>query len=303
MTDAGKEGDESEKLCTLADFQRQFLIKKTAFEGNLSETFEYARSNKHSYSASLKELPNSFRLIRQLNRPSLRNCRCKYEGKKSRFYMYKKPVRLLDKSWRKVAVFVPHLTLEEALDQSLLTAADAEQGPSSQKCKALMKRLKKCDEQKQEESSDDEKKQEESKAPATSIPCSFTDEKVENRDEASTESSEKTSSMKPSCDFCGGQAAYSCENCSYLYCEGCFCSLHPAVGPFLRHTVVPAVFTLTISRCEDHDLPCKLFCQVCQKDRCIDCCNTTCRLHFQSKATDQDVEKEKVCIYYKKNYI
>lgn len=111
----------------------------------------------------------------------------------------------------------------------------------------------------------------------------------------SATSVEKTSDdCKDFCDFCDNISRFICTSCKYFYCEKCLNQLHPAVGPFRSHKIVPVDDEIRIEheKCAEHGLLVQLYCTYCEQKRCPECASTKCNLHFKDR--NCDIQREKV---------
>ncbi|XP_053407861.1 uncharacterized protein LOC123547601 [Mercenaria mercenaria] len=101
------------------------------------------------------------------------------------------------------------------------------------------------------------------------------------------------------CDFCERTSDYMCKYCKYFYCKECLDKLHPALGPYKSHRVIPTNGGIVIEhheKCSDHGLVAQLFCSYCEQKRCAECANTRCYLHFKGKVSEADIEREKAIL-------
>ncbi|XP_053407860.1 uncharacterized protein LOC123547600 isoform X2 [Mercenaria mercenaria] len=99
-----------------------------------------------------------------------------------------------------------------------------------------------------------------------------------------------------SCDFCKSSSDFMCKFCTFFYCKSCLDRVHPAIGPYKSHKVIPVQSGARVehhNRCRDHGLVAQLFCYFCELNRCTECVKTRCRLHFNGRISAADIEKEK----------
>lgn len=111
---------------------------------------------------------------------------------------------------------------------------------------------------------------------------------------------EKTSDKTlEACDFCKGRAKFMCDFCTFIYCPSCLKKVHPSIGPYLSHKVVPIDGqnkTRRYSLCGEHGLIAHLHCSYCDQNRCTECVKTKCNLHFKGRVSDADIEREKAIL-------